>query len=336
VQLEIGDRAPGFVGATASGRFYSLDAQAGRPALIVALGALAPDAARRLFDQTAPARAELGAQGLDVVFIGPVSPALSAAFGDATAREALVHVAEAGGLESRGIDGAPAVMAIDRGGRIVALAPLPTAADIWRIAEAAAPLVSCDAGMTRASAAPLLVIPNILSRDRCQAFIDHFEASPHEVGKMASFNDAGAAHKLDESLKHRRDIELPAGTPMHGEVMDVMARRCVPEIKRAFQKDVGFADRILVARYDDTGGYFKRHRDNGLPHTAFREFAVSLNLNTHDYEGGELMFPEFDDSGYSAPAGGAMIFSASLLHEAAPVTRGRRYVVLSFLSSTAG
>jgi len=123
---------------------------------------------------------------------------------------------------------------------------------------------------------------------------------------------------------------------MHAEVMDAMARRCAPEIKRAFQKDVGYADRILIARYDDDGGYFKRHRDNALPHTAFREFAVSINLNTQEYEGGELMFPEFDDAGYSAPAGGAMIFSASLLHEAAPVTKGRRYVILSFLSSTPG
>jgi predicted 2-oxoglutarate/Fe(II)-dependent dioxygenase YbiX len=31
-----------------------------------------------------------------------------------------------------------------------------------------------------------------------------------------------------------------------------------------------------------------------------------------------------------------MIFSASLLHEAAPVTKGSRYVILSFLSSTPG
>src|SRR6185437_3265810 len=133
--------------------------------------------------------------------------------------------------------------------------------------------------------------------------------------------------------KHRRDIELGAGTPLHGEVMEVMARRCVPEIKRAFQKDVGFADRILIARYDDAGGYFKRHRDNAAPHTAFREFAVSLNLNTHAYEGGELLFPEYDDHRYNPPAGGAVVFSASLLHEAAPVTRGSRYVLLTFLGS---
>jgi predicted 2-oxoglutarate/Fe(II)-dependent dioxygenase YbiX len=329
VQLVIGDKAPGFVGATASGRFYSLDAQAGRPALIVALGSLTPQAARQMFDQ-------LAACDLDIVPIAPISPAFSAAFADPAAREALICVAEAGGLESAQIDGQPVVMAIDRSGRIVALEPLAAPCDLARIAKAVAPLVRSDPPRSHASAAPLLVVPNVLSRARCQAFIEHFEASPHEAGRMASMGADGAAHKLDESQKLRRDIELTAGTPFHAEVMAVMSARCVPEIKRAFQKDVGYADRILLARYDDTGGYFKRHRDNALPHTAFREFAVSINLNTHDYAGGELLFPEYDDGGYSAPAGGAMIFSASLLHEAAPVTQGRRYVILSFLSSTPG
>jgi predicted 2-oxoglutarate/Fe(II)-dependent dioxygenase YbiX len=331
VQLEIGDKAPAFVGATASGRFYSLDAQAGRPALIVALGSLAPDVARQAFDAMGAA---LNGCGLDLVPIAPMSPGFSAAFAEPAAREALV-IADAGGLESLELDGRPAVMAIDRSGRIVALEPLASPGDVARIARAVAPLVRSDPASSRGSAAPLLVVPNVISPARCRAFIDHFEASPHEPGRMASY-DTRAVHKLDESLKHRRDIELAAGTPLHAEVMDAMARRCVPEIKRAFQKDVGYADRILIARYDDDGGFFKRHRDNALPHTAFREFAVSINLNTDEYEGGALGFPEFDDAGYSAAAGGAMIFSASLLHEAGPVTRGRRYVILSFLSSTPG
>jgi predicted 2-oxoglutarate/Fe(II)-dependent dioxygenase YbiX len=90
-----------------------------------------------------------------------------------------------------------------------------------------------------------------------------------------------------------------------------------------------------LARYDDTGGFFKRHRDNLAPQVAFRDFAVSMNLNTDDYDGGELSFPEFGAHRYRPPAGSAAIFSASLLHEVAPVTRGRRYVALSFLSGAA-
>ncbi len=65
--------------------------------------------------------------------------------------------------------------------------------------------------------------------------------------------------------------------------------------------------------------------------TAHRRFAVSLNLNTGEYEGGLLWFPEFGRQQYAAPAGGAVVFSCSLLHEATPVTSGSRYVFLPFL-----
>jgi predicted 2-oxoglutarate/Fe(II)-dependent dioxygenase YbiX len=148
---------------------------------------------------------------------------------------------------------------------------------------------------------------------------------------MASYVDGEAQARLDLDKKKRRDIELPAGSEIHTLALGLVAARIAPEVKRAFQRDITFADRILIARYDDDGGYFKRHRDNAAPQTAFREFAVSLNLNTDEYEGGELLFPEYNDHRYSPPAGGAIVFSASLLHEAAPVTRGSRYVLLTFL-----
>jgi len=58
---------------------------------------------------------------------------------------------------------------------------------------------------------------------------------------------------------------------------------------------------------------------------------VTINLNAGDYEGGDLRFPEFGQRTYRAPTGGAILFSCSLLHEATPVTRGRRFAFLPFL-----
>jgi predicted 2-oxoglutarate/Fe(II)-dependent dioxygenase YbiX len=198
-----------------------------------------------------------------------------------------------------------------------------------------APRIWSEAAQVRVATAPVLIIPNVAPPELCQALIDHFEASPHAAGVMASFNDGGAYAKLDETKKKRRDIEITADLPLYADLLSVITAGVVPEIKRVFQTDMAYADRMLIARYDDTGGYFKRHRDNAAPHTAFREFAISLNLNTHQYEGGELLFPEYDDHRYSPPAGAAIVFSAALLHEAAPVTRGSRYVLLSFLGSAA-
>jgi predicted 2-oxoglutarate/Fe(II)-dependent dioxygenase YbiX len=44
-----------------------------------------------------------------------------------------------------------------------------------------------------------------------------------------------------------------------------------------------------------------------------------------------VRFPEFGPQLYTAPAGGAVVFSCSLLHEATPVIHGKRYVFLPFL-----
>ena len=109
-------------------------------------------------------------------------------------------------------------------------------------------------------------------------------------------------------------------------------RRLVPQIERAFQFRVSRMERYIVACYDaETGGYFRPHKDNTTLGTAHRRFAVSINLNAEDYEGGDLRFPEFGMRTYRPPTGGAVVFSCSLLHEAVPVTRGRRFGLFTFL-----
>jgi predicted 2-oxoglutarate/Fe(II)-dependent dioxygenase YbiX len=110
-----------------------------------------------------------------------------------------------------------------------------------------------------------------------------------------------------------------------------IGRRICPEIKKAFQFMVSRIERDLVARYDaETGGHFGPHRDDTGLLVAHRRFAVSINLND-DFDGGEISFPEFSPQGIKAPPGTAVVFSASLLHQVSRVTRGRRYVFLTFL-----
>jgi predicted 2-oxoglutarate/Fe(II)-dependent dioxygenase YbiX len=93
----------------------------------------------------------------------------------------------------------------------------------------------------------------------------------------------------------------------------------------------------MVACYDASdGGYFRAHRDNTTTATAHRRFAVSINLNAEEFEGGDLRFPEFGPTTYRPPTGGAVVFSCSLLHEATRVTRGTRYATLPFLFDEAG
>jgi predicted 2-oxoglutarate/Fe(II)-dependent dioxygenase YbiX len=103
-------------------------------------------------------------------------------------------------------------------------------------------------------------------------------------------------------------------------------------IQRAFQFEATRMERYIVACYDaGSGGYFRPHRDNTTKGTAHRKFAVSINLDAEAHEGGDLRFPEFGGRTYRPPTGGAVVFSCSLLHEATPVTAGKRYAFLPFL-----
>ena len=94
-------------------------------------------------------------------------------------------------------------------------------------------------------------------------------------------------------------------------------------------------ERYLVAGYEGEigeggGGWFRPHNDNTTRGTAHRRFAITIALND-DYEGGGLRFPEFGPRVYNAPVGGAVVFSCSLLHEAMPVTAGKRFCLLPFV-----
>jgi predicted 2-oxoglutarate/Fe(II)-dependent dioxygenase YbiX/peroxiredoxin len=183
--------------------------------------------------------------------------------------------------------------------------------------------------------APVLIVPRVFEPEFCRELIGLYQASGgRESGFMRQQGDTTVGI-LDSSFKKRRDFVFEQEeeyAPLRAAIRTRLVTRLIPEIYKAFQYHVTHIERYIVACYDgQEGGFFRRHRDNTTTATAHRRFACTLNLNTDEYEGGELMFPEFGTGRYRAPTGGAVIFSCSLLHEALPVTRGLRYAFLPFL-----
>ncbi|HEY2872625.1 MAG TPA: 2OG-Fe(II) oxygenase, partial [Reyranella sp.] len=133
-----------------------------------------------------------------------------------------------------------------------------------------------------------------------------------------------------QDLKRTEDY-MVTEPMMQKAISDRIAYRIGPELVKVFAYDREFTfDAHVVLSYSAEGEhFFAAHRDNGAPTTADRSFAVSLNLND-DFEGGELMFPEYSSLKVSPPLGGAAVFSCSVLHSALPVTRGRRFVLTTF------
>jgi predicted 2-oxoglutarate/Fe(II)-dependent dioxygenase YbiX/peroxiredoxin len=179
--------------------------------------------------------------------------------------------------------------------------------------------------------APVLVVPRIFERGLCRELIAYYDRMGGLDSGFMREVDGRTKGMIDHEHKRRRDRELEDET-LRRACMQRVHHGLAPEIRKAFQFLPTRMERHIVSCYDaEEGGWFRPHRDNTTKGTAHRRFAVSLFLNTGEYEGGYLRFPEFGRALYSAPAGGAVVFGCSLLHEATPVTRGRRYMFLPFL-----
>jgi predicted 2-oxoglutarate/Fe(II)-dependent dioxygenase YbiX len=335
--LREGDRAPPCYGMALDRSFYSSEEQYGRPAVLVLIGSQAgpsgasPFIARRLLPHL-PAFAERNADVLLMVNENPTR-----LFGDDLG-SIPIRIVDCGAFLSRcGVGPRDTlVLVLDRNLRIALRTAVPPELDIAGACLAALDALPLEPPRDVATPAPVIVLPNLLSRAVCRDLIALFDASPVIDGAVARVDAKGnPCSVVDHKKKNRLDLMIDADTDLHRMLHETLLDRCAPEIAKAFQHRVAYLDRILISRYDDTGGWFRRHRDNAAANVAFRQFAMSLNLNTGDYDGGHVVFPEYNDHRYRPPAGAGVIFSTGILHEATPVTKGHRYVLLTFLHNEA-
>jgi predicted 2-oxoglutarate/Fe(II)-dependent dioxygenase YbiX/peroxiredoxin len=178
--------------------------------------------------------------------------------------------------------------------------------------------------------APVLIVPRVLDFPLCDFLRDFYDTNGGTDSGFLIDVEGKTATVLDYRLKRRHDL-LIAAPQLRDLLRQKVVRRLLPELERFFQFQATRMDRYLVSCYDSAlGGHFYRHRDNINAGAEHRRFAVTINLNK-DYEGGDLVFPEFGRRAYRAPVGGAVVFSCGALHQVTPVTRGKRYAFLAFL-----
>ena len=179
-------------------------------------------------------------------------------------------------------------------------------------------LASKDAAPVIEAQAPVLIVDEIFPPKFCDFLIGIWQRGEKQKDQVTSeFGD-----RSDDVVKRRTD-HIIFETEVSLRIHDYFTRRLVGEMAKAFRFGVTDAEHYRIGCYDaESGGHFRRHRDRGAPELKDRQFALSLNLNTGDYEGGHLRFPEFGRQLYHPPLGGGVVFSCSLLHEALPVTQG--------------
>jgi len=316
-----GERAPDFVARRGDGqptRFYGY--AGGAPTVLVFSGTGGEPTARAL-------RGDLvDALDRDVrMHVVAAGPQVS---DDATFHDPQGMVHAAYGVP---VDGEPTVVVLDPNVRVAATCvhsdPEATRAEV---ASAVAQTAFLGEESTVQRQAPVLFVPDALDRALRTRLIELWASSDTvETGVEATVGGA-RAESTDRLRKRRRDHTVTDPALLR-TLSSHIGRRVMPEIRKAFAYEAKRFEGFKIGCYHaEDEGFFSAHRDNISPATAHRKFALTLNLND-DYDGGELRFPEYGPDRYRPAAGEALVFSGAHLHEVLPVTRARRFVLLSFL-----
>lgn len=173
--------------------------------------------------------------------------------------------------------------------------------------------------------APVFFIPNVLDQCMCEDIIEFWEREgKYFEGKVG----AGDRSTYSARSKIRTDTHL---TPEMQYALDQqLSRNLFPELEKLTGMNVTRREAYKIGCYDSkVGGFFSQHRDNFETELSHRRYAMTLNLND-EFTGGELNFPEYGNGLYKPRPGTALVFPCSLMRKVAKVTKGRRYMLVSF------
>lgn len=328
--LDSGDTAPMVQALDHTGRPFAsgADALAGKPILLLFCPAL---------DQSLGAFRAVAAEASLVAITRHGTTENAAAHARYSVPFAILADTHADIFKGYGVDPYPATPAptlfmLDAGHRVArVLAGMEPAA---MAAEALAEVRRLGAARpaTRVQAhPPVLVLPRMLSDADCAFLAEIWRRDVPEY-PTDGFTNAGTKREVgDFKVVHDGGYGRAAEYLVQDEALQRfidgrLRRRLLPEIKKAFQATGLQREGYRIAGYD-AGGFINPHRDNAIPTNARRRFTMTVNLNAGDYEGGELRFREYGEQLYAVERGTAIVWSASLLHEVLPVTKGRRLVL---------
>jgi len=334
--LTAGDPAPWFSARSSTSSRQFFDLAAGQYMVLCFFGSAAHPASRRVLDDIdqSQERLEVLNAGFGGVSVDPddektgrVRPGRRTFFfWDFDRAISRLY----GAAAAEGPQYAPHTLILDPALRVVAVVPFDQNIEthVARVLDMLSQLPPLSA---LTGFAPVLTVPYVFEPEFCRMLIRLYEQNGgRDLGTLSEVNGK-TVRVHDHTFKRRTDYEV-SDSALIAAIRSRIERRVIPEIRKTFHFSASHIERYVVACYDgQTGGHFRPHRDDSTKGSAHRRFAATINLNSHEYEGGDLRFPEFGCRTYRAPTGGAIVFSCSLLHEVRPVTRGKRYAFLPFL-----
>jgi peroxiredoxin/predicted 2-oxoglutarate/Fe(II)-dependent dioxygenase YbiX len=338
--LGIGDPMPWFTARSASGAEFSLASAGGRYLVLTFFGSAAQEDVRAMlaalrertdmFEGTYAAFFGIGADRVDAgdPRLGDSPPGFHLLWDEEARAAELCGLVAADDGDARLLR--KTTFILDPNLKVLAAIPMfdPSFHAREIVTQTIEQLTVATTGV-HAVPPPLLIVPRVFEREFCQRLIAAFHQTPTRVAGMPGPRPVRGGLRRREAAIVDEDLQAA--------IRERVVRRLIPEMRKAFQFEATRIERYMIAAYDaGESGFFGPDRNDRGAGERHRRFALTINLNVEDYEGGALRFLEYDGRGYRAPTGAAFVFSAALLHEAGPVTRGTRYAFLSYLYDEAG
>jgi len=148
------------------------------------------------------------------------------------------------------------------------------------------------------------------------------------------FQDSKVGDGVNDKKKIRKDFALRVA---ECKVIDlVIFEKIKPLLEWKFGVSISYRERYKIGWYSgEKLGFYVPHTDKqgGMD---YRDISMVVCASRQeDYDGGEFLFPDLDIS-FKLDLGDAIFFDSSMRHGVKPVTRGNRYVLISFLFGELG
>ncbi|HVJ33134.1 MAG TPA: Fe2+-dependent dioxygenase [Terriglobia bacterium] len=175
----------------------------------------------------------------------------------------------------------------------------------------------------------LVNVPNVLDAAEVKHIRGLIEAAPFADGKET-------AGQRNQRIKRNEQVPYAweGREPIKKQVLDALYRSVAFRHAALPQRIIG----PTISRYRP-GMHYGMHVDDALmgpPDNLYRSdvsFTIFIN-DPNEYEGGELFINSpFGPQQIKLPAGSAVVYPSSTLHEVRPVTKGERLVVIGWVQS---
>ena len=174
----------------------------------------------------------------------------------------------------------------------------------------------------------ILSLP-LYDAETCRALVEQVNASGAWRQAEVSLLDEGSYRSIVVREERSASVFAPSAESEAASLFDAKMDAVIkPLVKRVWGVELDAHSAMHLVRYLP-GDYYHAHTD--VTHEdPYRYFSVVCYLND-DFEGGHTTFPDLSHA-VAPRCGQAVIFPSTYLHRAEPVTRGEKYVIVSWLT----